>query len=65
MSEKVYIYFLKVLMNVKTLHSIFFQLKTNIPGIIMLLDVFLMNSVLIVPKGFVFGVMTQNKHKVE
>lgn len=39
-SEKVYIYFLKVLMDEKMLHSLFFQLKINIPGIIILLDFF-------------------------
>lgn len=39
-SEKVYIYFLKVLVDERILHTLFLQLKINIPGIIMLLDFF-------------------------
>lgn len=53
-------------MDEKMLHSLFFQLKINIPGIIILLDVFLMDSVLIVPKVSALCVMTlKNKCRVD
>lgn len=57
-SEKVYIYVLKVLMVKQTLHSLFLQLKINITRIVLLLDVFLIDSVLIVPKFSILCVMT-------